>query len=209
VRVAILVAVAACHRASPPAGTPEHLAAYLSTVAGADPQTRDHEVASWILDDATWRATVVPSYGKLWAGYSQNYGAASAPIFNQLKTRGTITARRHYAGDPRLTPAEARLRWALPVQYPSMVADLNGAPIDAVFVYDGARWRALLGVDALVLDEIRSRDPACAELVARAGADNECTAAAWAITDSALRDDTAGFTHGCALATTLCANRSP
>jgi hypothetical protein len=211
VRLAGLLVLVACGRSSPapPTGTPEALAAYLSKIAGADETVRRHEIGSWILDEATWRQTVVPAYVPLWADYAHGYDAASAPLVAQLATRGQVTARRHYAGDMRLTPSEARVRWALPVQYPSMVAELGGAPIDAVFVWDGARWRVLAGVDELVLARVRARDAACADRVARAGPANECTAVSWAIADSALRDDAAGFAHGCDLAVTLCANRSP
>jgi hypothetical protein len=212
-RFGILLAVAVACRGSgpppPPPGSADALRAYLSTVAGADEATRRHEVGSWILDEATWRATVVPAYAPLWADYARDYDAASAPLVGQLATRGLVTARRHYAGDLRLTPSEGRVRWALPVQYPSMVAELGGTPIDAVFVWDGSRWRVLVGVDEIVIARVRARDAACADRVARAGPANECTAVSWAIADSALRDDAAGFAHGCDLAVTLCANRSP
>jgi hypothetical protein len=212
VRLAAVLVVLACCRGGVPApapGSADALAAYLAPLAGADEATRRHEVASWILDEATWRATVVPAYAPLYGDYARGHDAASAPLVARLAARGLVTARRHYAGDLRLTPSEGRVRWALPVQYPSMVAELGGAPIDAVFVWDGAHWRVLVGVDELVIARVRARDSACADRVARAGPANECTAVSWAIADSALRDDDAGFAHGCDLAVTLCANRSP
>src|SRR4029077_18017958 len=137
-----------------PTGAPEDLVAYLTTVAGADDTTRRHEVASWILDEATRRTTLVPPSSQLWTAYARGYDEASAPFVARLAKRGAITARRHFAGDPRLTLSQARLRWAVPTQYPSMVAELDGAPIDTVFIFDGARWRVLAGLDELVLGRI-------------------------------------------------------
>jgi len=212
VRLAVVVLLACCHRASapvPPTGAPEDLVAYLTTVAGADDTTRRHEVASWILDDATWRTTLVPAYASLWEDYARGYDSASAPLIAQLAKRGAITARRHFAGDPRLTLAQARLRWAVPTQYPSMVAELDGAPLDTVFIFDGSRWRVLAGVDELVLARVRALDPACADRVARAGPADQCTSVSWMIVDAALRTDRDGFAHGCALAQNLCATPTP
>jgi hypothetical protein len=208
VRLIVLFLVA-CHQAAPAPGTPEDLAAYLGKLAGADDATRAHELAGWILDDATWRATVVPTYAPLWTDYAQGFDTALAPLAAQLAKAGKVSARRHYAGDPRLTLSQARLRWAVPVQYPSAVAELSGAPIDTVFVYDGARWRVLAGTDELVLARVRALDAGCASLVARAGAANNCTAVAWQVVDSALRADHAGFAHACGLAANLCANSPP
>ena len=205
----IVLFLVACHHTAPTPGSPEDLAAYLSTLTGADDATRAHELAGWILDDATWRATVVPTYAPLWGEYSHGFDAALAPLAAQLAHAGPVTARRHYAGDPRLTRSQARLRWAVPVQYPSAVAELAGAPIDTVFVFDGSRWRVLAGTDEIVLAHVRALDPACADLVARAGPANDCTAAAWQVVDSALRADHAGFAHACGLAANLCANSPP
>lgn len=205
----IVLFLVACHRAAPTPGTPDDLAAYLQKLAGADDATRAHELAGWILDDTTWRSTVVPTYAPLWTDYAHGLDVALAPIAAQLARGGTVTARRHYAGDPRLTRSQARLRWAVPVQYPSAVAELAGAPIDTVFVYDGSRWRVLAGTDELVLARIRALDGSCADMVARAGPANDCTAAAWQVVDFALRADRAGFAHACGLAANLCANASP
>jgi len=205
----IVLCLVACHSAAPAPGTPEDLAAYLGKVAGADDATRAHELAGWILDEATWRATVVPTYAPLYADYARGFDAALAPLAAQLARGGVVTARRHYAGDPRLTRSQGRLRWAVPVQYPSAVAELAGAPIDTVFVYDGSRWRVLAGTDEIVLARVRALDAACANLVARAGPANDCTAVAWQVVDSALRADHTGFTHACGLAANLCANSPP
>lgn len=211
--VLVIVVLAACHDHAPPpakiTGAPEDLVAYLTTVAGADEVTRRREVATWILDDATWRTTVVPTYAPLYTDYARGYDAAAERLVARLATRGDLTARRHYAGDPKLTRAQGRLRWALPVQYPSMVAELDGAPIDTVFVFDGARWRVLAGLDELVVARVRALDPACADNLLRAGPIGECTAIGWQLADTALRSDLERFAHACALAKTLCANSSP
>ena len=80
---------------------------------------------------------------------------------------------RRAATTPAIRASRTRrsgMRWALPVQYPSMVAELAGAPIDTVFVRDGSGWRALAGLDDLLLARVRALDPACADLVVRAAA---------------------------------------
>ena len=209
VAVCLLVA---CGHAAPPApapGTPDDLAAYLRGVAGTDEATRTHEVAGWILDEATWNRTIVEPWRALWPDYARGFDAASARLVTELVLDGPITARRHYAGDPHLTAAQGRLRWALPVQYPSAVAELAGKPIDTVFVFDGARWRALAGLDELVLARVRSLDPACAALLAKAGPAGHCTEVGWMVADSALEGDSTRFAHACRLAATLCGNASP
>ncbi len=207
-RALIVLALIGCsHRPQP--GSAEDLAAYLGTVAGADEATRTREVGDWVLDEATWQSTVVPTYRPLWAAYTRAFAPVRPALIARLARAGSITARRHFAGDPRLTPSQGRLRWAVPTLYPSMVAELDGAPIDTVFVYDGARWHVLAGLDDVVLDRARALDPTCAARLALAGPRGKCTEVGWAIADAALRDDREGFTRTCALASMLCGNGSP
>ncbi len=206
----LLLAVASCSRAPAPApGTPEDLAAYLRTVAGADAATRGRQVTAWQLDERDWNRTVVEPFRGLYADYARDFDAAAAPLAAQLATRGEITARRHFADDPRLTLAQGRLRWTVPVMYPSAVAELAGAPLDTVFVYDGHGWCALAGVDALVLARVGALDARCGELLAHAGRDDRCSQVGWVIADAALRGDRARFDHACALAAGLCGKASP
>jgi len=199
---ALLIALSACRAPAAP-GTAENLTAHLAALAGADEARRTREVAGWLVDEAAWNRTIVVPYRALWADYVGAFDAARPALVAQLPHAGA--ARRHFAGDPKLTLPEARLRWAVPTLYPSMVAD----GIDAVFVFDGAHWRALAGLDAVVLAHLRALDPACAELVARAGPRGTCTEIAWAIADSGLRGDRAGFAHACGLAAPHCGNPPP
>jgi hypothetical protein len=152
---------------------------------------------------------VVDPYSELWPEYARGFDEASAPLLARLAAGGAVAARRHFAGDPRLTPAQGRLRWAVPVQYPSVVVELGGAPFDTVFVYDGARWRVLAGLDELLLAHVRARDPACAALLARAGPPGRCTEVGWLVADAGLRTDPARFAHACRLAAAQCGNASP
>jgi hypothetical protein len=170
---------------------------------------RSREIASWALDEASWNHTIVEPWRAMLPEYAGGFDAASAPLITQLVTAGEVTARRHWAGDPRLTPAQVRLRWVVPVQYPSAVAELAGRAIDTVFVYDGAGWRALVGVDELLMEKIRARDPECAALLARAGPTGRCTEVGWLVADSAWRADASRFAHACRLARVLCGNASP
>jgi hypothetical protein len=211
-RVLVVCAgLAACSRAAPrpEPGTPDDLAAYLGRVAGADEATRRKEIAGWIVDETTWRRVIVEPYRELYDDYARGFDAASAPLVARLATGGEIHARRHFAGDPRLTREQARLRWTVPPLYPSAVAELGGAPIDAVFIYDGVGWRALAGLDALVLAHANAMDPACGKNLARAGPIGHCSEVGAALAEAAVRGEAARFAKLCGLAATLCANASP
>lgn len=201
--------LAACRAPAPSPGSPEALAAYLATVAGADPATRQREVSSWPLDEALWDRTVVASYRPLHADYQRAFDAALPGLVDRLAAAAPVTARRHFAGDPRLTLAEARDRWALPTLFPSLVADAGGAPIDAVFVADGERWHALVGLDAAMLARVAALDPGCAANLALAGRTGRCTDVGAAIAEAALRTDRDRLAHVCRLAETLCGKEAP
>lgn len=208
--VALLVMTAACRDpvAAPTVRTT--LAEYLGTIAGADEATRTLEVATWQLDRATWERTVVATYAGVHAEYTRAFQAAAPALVAKLAPRGTIATRPHFAGDPKLTRGQAHTRWALPVQYPSEIAELDGVPIDAVFVRDGDRWRAIAGLDTVIRAKAAAADPACAARldVATSG---RCIEVGWVIAEAAIRGDTARFAHACTLASNLCpvVNRSP
>lgn len=209
VGVAATAALAACRAPPPPPGSPEALVAYLTTVVGADPETCRREVASWQLDEALWDRTVVAGYRPLYADYRAAFAAAAAGLVDRLAAPAPITARRHFADDPRLTLAEARDRWALPVLFPSLVADAGGAPIDAVFVADGGRWRTLAGLDAAVRARVAALDAGCAANLALAGRTGRCTDLGAAIAEAALRTDRDRLAQVCRLAETLCGKDAP
>ena len=205
----LLVFVAACHATPPPApGTPEDLAVYLRTVVGADEATRTREVATWIIDDEMWNSTIVQPWRDLRADYVHGFDAAVPAMVARLAPPVEVTARRHFAGDPRLTRAQGRLRWTVPVQFPSAVAELAGVPLDTVFIYGKGHWRALIGVDELVLARIRALDPACADALGHAGPAGRCTEIGWLVADSALRAQHERFAHACQLASSLCGTGS-
>lgn len=193
----------------PAAGSPEALAAYLQTIAGADEATRAHAVTGWILDEHAFERIVVPPFTSLWKDYAAHFDAVMPALVTRLAAPGAITTRRHFAGDPRLTNAQVRVRWALPVQYPSVVAELGGAPIDTVFVWDGSGWRVLAGVDDLLLQRVRALDAHCAELLAKSGPPNHCTDVGWFVATTALKPDQAGFARACQLAANVCGNDTP
>jgi hypothetical protein len=191
--LAAVVLIGCSTPAQPPAGSPEALAAYLKTAT-------PHDAAGWILDQAAWDRIVVPPYRALWPEYRAHFDTAVAALLPH-----PAATRRHYAGDPRLSRSQTRLRWALPPQYPSVVAD----GIDTVFVWDGAGWRVLAGLDDVLFDHVRALDPHCAELLARAGGANQhCNEVGWFVADTALRND-AGFAHACQLAAAACGNEAP
>jgi hypothetical protein len=206
------LAAAACHDPPPPppaSGTPDDLAIYLRTVAGADTATRTREVSSWIVDETTWSRDLVEPYRALHAEYVRAFDAQIPAMVTRLAPLAAITARRHFAGDQRLTSAQVRMRWAFPVQFPSAVAELGGAPIDTVFLFDGAHWRALLGLDQILLAHIAALDPKCARVVALVGPLGRCSEVGWLAADAALRAQPERFAHACQLATTLCGTPAP
>jgi hypothetical protein len=224
---AALAALAACSRAPapPPPGTADDLAAYITRLAAGDPDAAARELARWPLDRALWQRTVVEPYRARWDELSP--APRLAAIATQLRP-GTVTARRHYADDPRLTPGQLWQRWALPPLYPSFVVELGGRPLDTVFLHDGARWRALAGLDDLIDARVRALDPGCAAHLAAATGSAACADAAWAVADAALRAGDPGdpanpgapagttgtahrdhFARTCHLAANLCGKRSP
>jgi hypothetical protein len=213
VRFAVLLAVVLGCRddAAPPrpTGTPDELVAYLTTIAGADEATRTREVSSWIVDANTWSRDIVEPYRALHDEYVKGFDAQVPAMVARFAAPGAVTARRHFAGDRRLTGAQIRMRWTVPVQFPSAVAELAGAPIETVFIYDGGHWRALLGLDQIVLGHVRALDPACAQKLALAGPPGRCTEVGWLVADAALRGHAERFAHACQLATTLCGNPAP
>ncbi|MEO7095237.1 MAG: hypothetical protein ABI175_18395 [Polyangiales bacterium] len=134
--LALLVAGACQRETAPPPAT---LQTYLSSLAGADEATRRAAVASWQIDEAAWQHLTTDPYRSAYADYARELSLAAPALVARLAHAGAITTRPHFAGDPRLTRAEALARWAQPVQAPSEVAELDGAPIDAVFVRDDGR----------------------------------------------------------------------
>jgi hypothetical protein len=127
----------------------------------------------------------------------------------RLAHGGAVTARRHYSGDPRLTLAQGRDRWALPPLYPSLVAEAGQAPIDAVFIPDGDRWRALVGLDAVVRARIEALAPGCTANLDLAGPTGRCADVGAALAIAALRRDRDQLAHVCRLAETLCGKGLP
>jgi hypothetical protein len=207
------VALTACGKPAPLPGSVDALVAYLGTVVGADEATRQREAARWQLEAGRWDHTVVAVYRPLHADYQQAFAAALPALVAELARPGPVTARRHYAGDPRLTLAQSRNRWALPTLYPSLVAESGGVAIDAVFVPadgpDGPPWRALVGLDAVVRARVFALDPRCAANLALAGPTGRCTDVGAAVADAALRTDRDRLAHVCRLADALCGKESP
>lgn len=200
-----LVVLCACHRDAP---APSKLDAYLASLAGADEATRTAAVTSWKIDETTWQRVTTDPYRAAYADYARQFALATPALVARLDHAGTVRARPHFAGDPRLTQGQARARWAQPVQAPSEVAELDGAPIDAVFVRDGDAWRAIVGIDVIVHDRVAAMDPTCAAVFV-ALTPGPCADSAWVVAEAALRTDRSRFARACAQATHLCATSRP
>lgn len=217
-----LIAIAACRgggeadegarRGSGSAGPgADDLAAYLSTLAGRDGGGPHAELAGWTIDEGLGRRVLVDPYRALAGAAAAAARTTLEEIEAQLQRGGTVTARRHFAGDPKLTPSQARLRWALPVMAPSFVAEIRGTPIDTVFVHDSVRWRALAGLDEVLVERVHARDRACVHLLAGVTESRECASAGWAIADATLRtpEDPTRLARACRIAANVCGKRSP
>ena len=206
----VVTLACACNAPPPPPkpGSADELAQYLKTVAGEDQATRERAVASWRVPQETWNRTIVAPWKSLYGEYIAGYATTSHAMQDALASLDPVAARRHYAGDRALTIGEARLRWALPVQYPSMVATIGGRELDAVFVYDG-QWRALLGLDALVMAHVRALDASCAANLDRIEPLGHCNEIGFVVAAAALRGGGPELTRACHMAASMCGNPAP
>lgn len=176
----LLAAFAACssHVATAPE---QRLAAYLAY--NAPPK----------LDRDSFHEIVVEPFRALYDDYAARPDIPVVP--------GPVQVKRHFANDTTLTRSQARLRWTLPVMFPSYAAK------GSVFIEVHGEWRTLSGLDEALLARVQSLDPTCADRLALAGPPGPCTDAGWVIADSALRNETARFARACQLAATACAQR--
>lgn len=195
-RLLLVVALTACRRAP---AKDDSLAAYLADAA-KDPAAA---VASWKLSPAGWERVTTDPYRGEYDYYRDYFENHEKELVRQLSRGGAIATRAHFAGDPALTRGQARARWAQPVQAPSEVATIGGAPIDAVFVRDDGGWRVIVGVDQLVLERVGAHDATCAGRMfeTRSG---PCANASWVVAEAALRKDVTRLQHACAQLANLC-----
>lgn len=186
--LAIVLVVAAC---SGPTARPddEDLARYLHHVATLDGTSRREEIATWHLDRPSFDRIVVLPFRDAYDGYTAHFAEHVGELATSLPAQPAV--RRHFAGDKALSPSQARLRWTLPVMYPSYVVD----GIDTVFVRIDDHWRVLAGLDDAMLDRARALDPSCAARLA-----GPVTDFTWMIADAAMRADPARFARACQLA---------
>lgn len=207
----LLCLLLACSREAPRAA-PE-LGAYLYDLSGAPDTERTAAVAGWTLSRAEWDRVVIPHYRPLYDDYLRELSVARPVLVAQLAAKHPIATRAHFAGDPTMTRSQAITRWALPTLAPARLADLAGrppAPLEAVFVDVGGRWRVLVGIGAIVRRRVAALDDACARTLDHLEpGGGRCIEAAWAAADAALHADRARFAHACGLAANLCGKRSP
>lgn len=198
--VACALVLAACHRAEPPPAT---LVELLTSVTTADPAARTQLVGSWKIARSTWQRVTTDPYRELYDDYAHAFDAAAPALVTRLAHPGAIAVRPHFAGDPKLTLGQARARWAQPVQAPSEIAEIDGAPVDAVFVHEGTRWGVIVGIETILRAHAKAMDPACAVLLERT-TPKPCDDALWVVAEATLRGDRTRFDHGCTLAANAC-----
>lgn len=211
--------VAACSsRAAPeqaapddarPGGAPSLESAVAALLSAADLDLAVNELK---LHPESFDAVLVPPYRRLFTPYLAKYSAEADDLVALLRrliaaARGAppaIAVRRHYAGDPEISLAQGRVRWAQPVQAESWVVSIDGTPLDAVWVSHRGHWYLLLGLDEAALSALAAVNPSCARAARLAGAPGPCSDAAWMAIDGALRDDADRVARACDRAVHLC-----
>jgi hypothetical protein len=166
--------------------------------------------AAWKLAREEWIEVVTDPFRSAYDDYVRAFDAALPKLEAQISAaradgKSRMMTKQHYAGDPRLTRGQARARWALPVQGPAQVAFLDEAPLDAVFVRTGDHYKALVGIDTIVIDKTRALDTTCARYLETLGS-KMCQTIGWEIADAALRGDRARLSHACSIAKGQCAS---
>lgn len=196
-----MIAMLGCREPTPAARV--GLAEHLTSVVGGEPARVATTVARWKLDRASWDVVIVEPYRAAYADYERTFDAAAPALVTQLARGGAVTTRGHFTGDPRLTRGQARARWAVPVQFPSEVAEVDGAALDVVFVRTRTGWGAITGIDALIDARIEVQQPGCAAHLATVR-DDACGKIVWTVADAALRADPPRLARACALAANVC-----
>lgn len=167
-------------------------------------------VDEWELREPAWSRLVTAAFRPHHAAYEAAFEAAREQAIDELIARRPpppeVAARVHYADDPALAPDQARLRVALPVGRPGAIVTVGGHPLAPIFVHDGRRWRALLGLDRVVTDRIAAGDEACVAPY-RAAQREPCLAMSAPIITAALTGDASGLERACARLRGACPTR--
>jgi hypothetical protein len=167
----------------------------------------ERAIADLHLDREAFARVLVAPYHRLYAEYSARFATEAPQWLNALRRHSrepVIAVRRHYGGDVTLSPAQARLRWALPVQAESWLVELDGALLDTVWVADRGRWYPLLGLDTATLELLNAAAPGCSTAARLAGQPGVCSDAVWMATDAALRRHGERTQRACARAVQFC-----
>lgn len=180
---------------APPRPGADGLVAALGPVVG-DRARAAAAIGRMAVPVAAWPRLVSAPYRDQHGAYARAYPVASAGLVDALAVGGVIAVRPHYADDPRLAPAQRRERLALPVAAPTWIVSVGGRDLPAAMAWDGAAWRALVGLDALTRDAIGAADHACAVAYA-AAADGRCLDASAPAAVAALAGDLAALTVAC------------
>lgn len=174
-------------------------------IAGADADGRADAaravLANWRVPADAWPHLVTAPFRDHHAAYAAAFAAATDGVADELiawaRAAAPIEVRWQYADDPTLAPDQARLRVALPVGRPGAIAVVAGRPLTPVFAHDGRRWRALIGLDRIVVDRLAALAPGCA-LPYRAAAREPCLAMSAPTITAALAGDRAALDRACA-----------
>ncbi len=171
----------------------------LATLAGADDRRAAATalIDSWRVPAAVWPTLVTERFRPNYPAYADAFAAARPALAEALASiHGPVDVRWQYADDPLLAPDQARLRIALPVGRPGAIVTVAGRPLSPDFVHDGRRWRALTGLDQVIVRRLAARMPACVAPY-QAAARPPCLAMSAPVIDAALADDAAELERAC------------
>lgn len=176
-----------------------------------DPAAAAREIVShWKLSQAEWKQRLVPAYAGMWKDYSRAFDEAAPALAERLAVWSAeateLNVRFHFAGDPELSRAQSRLRTALETGAPGVaVVPAEGeVMLGEVFVFDGAHWRTLTGLDEAITARVRAHSETCAQDLLRSGRLDRCGDLGWEITRAAIADDATALARACALAHPHC-----
>ena len=166
-------------------------------------------------DAAAWRASVIPTFQASQATSMHSMQLEIDRLVTLLTANPSlvITARRHYAGDLRLSASAAHLRWIVPVLFESYVIAVGDHQFDLVFVpiRSGSRpgWGAIGSVDDEVakwLSAGTQNNPTaaalrlqCTQKWRNSNGDGVCMGISAVAASAAMRGDTNAIDHACSL----------
>ena len=197
---------AACSRAPGRQADASELDAQLRAVCARVTSSADalQEVRRWrVPTPQAWLRVTTAPFQHLHAAYADEFERAAPILADELQTfcgAPLRSSRQHYADDAQASLVQNRLRWIVPVGFPSRVVP----GLSHVFVWDQDRWYSLAGADAAMREPLRALDQACWRRSTSAGLASTCSDASWAAVAHAIQGETEAALRGCRMMQAHC-----